>query len=59
VNLSCVRPGLTMAACRAGPACVATPSEPSTLALTIAKRAGVLRVGRAVSGQPQFHRDDR
>jgi hypothetical protein len=37
---------------------VATPSVPSTLALTIAKRAGVEVVGRAVSGSPQVHRPD-
>jgi len=47
---------LAFKAARAGLAYVATPSVPSTLALTIAKRAGVLLVGRAVSGRPQFHR---
>jgi FdhD protein len=47
---------LAFKAARAGLAYVATPSVPSTLALAIAKRAGVLLVGRAVSGHPQFHR---
>ena len=45
-------------AARAGIAWVATPSVPSTLAVAIAKRAGVQLVGRAVSGSPQVHRSD-
>jgi len=34
---------------------VATPSVPSTLALEIGRRAGLLIIGRAVSGSPQLH----
>jgi len=49
---------LAFKAARAGIAWVATPSVPSTLALAIAKRAGVQLVGRAVSGAPQVHRSD-
>jgi FdhD protein len=49
---------LAFKAARAGIAYVATPSVPSTLAVVIARRAGVLLVGRAVSGHPQFHRSD-
>ena len=41
---------------RAGLAWIATPSVPSTLALEIARRAGVTLVGRAVSGTPHVHR---
>jgi len=41
---------------RAGLAWIATPSVPSTLALTIARRAGIVLVGRAVSGTPHYHR---
>ena len=47
---------LAFKAARAGMAWVATPSVPSTLAQAIAARAGVILVGRAVSGQPQVHR---
>jgi FdhD protein len=47
---------LAFKAARAGIAWVATPSVPSTLAVSIAKRAGVQLVGRAVSGSPQVHR---
>ena len=47
---------LAFKAARAGIAWVATPSVPSTLAVAIAKRAGVQLVGRAVSGSPQVHR---
>jgi len=47
---------LAFKAARAGMAWVATPSVPSTLAQAIAARAGVVLVGRAVSGQPQVHR---
>ena len=49
---------LAFKAARAGIAWVATPSVPSTLALAIARRAGVQLVGRAVSGSPQVHRSD-
>jgi FdhD protein len=49
---------LAFKAARAGIVYVATPSVPSTLALAIAKRAGVELVGRAVSGSPQVHRPD-
>jgi FdhD protein len=45
-------------AARAGLAYVATPSVPSTLALTIARRAGLVLVGRAVSGTPHVHRPE-
>jgi len=45
-------------AARAGLAYVATPSVPSTLALTVAQRAGMVLVGRAVSGTPHIHRPD-
>lgn len=47
---------LAFKAARAGIAWVATPSVPSTLAQAIAARAGLILVGRAVSGQPQVHR---
>ena len=40
---------------RAGLAWVATPSVPSTLAVEIARRAGMVLVGRAVSAEPQQH----
>jgi formate dehydrogenase assembly factor FdhD len=43
-------------AARAGLGWVATPSVPSTLALTIAQRSGMVLVGRAVSGTPHVHR---
>jgi formate dehydrogenase assembly factor FdhD len=33
----------------------ATPSVPSTLAIEIARRSGMVLVGRAVSGTPQRH----
>ena len=49
---------LAFKAARAGIAYVATPSVPSTLALAIARRAGIELVGRAVSGSPQVHRPD-
>jgi len=49
---------LAFKAARAGMDWIATPSVPSTLAQTIAARAGVILVGRAVSGQPQVHRSD-
>ena len=46
---------LAFKAARAGLAYVATPSVPSTLAVDIARRSGMILVGRAVSGQPQQH----
>jgi FdhD protein len=49
---------LAFKAQRAGLAYVATPSVPSTLALTIAQRSGMVLVGRAVSGTPHIHRPD-
>ena len=49
---------LAFKAARAGIDWVATPSVPSTLAQAIARRAGVILVGRAVSGHPQVHRSD-
>lgn len=42
-------------AARAGISAVATPSVPSTIAVQIAHAAGMLLVGRAVSGAPQIH----
>src|SRR5205807_2162879 len=42
----------------AGLAWSATPRVPSTLALTIARRAGMILVGRAVSGAPHLHRPE-
>jgi FdhD protein len=47
---------LAFKAARAGLAWVATPSVPSTLADTVARRAGMTLIGRAVSGTPQVHR---
>ena len=49
---------LAYKAARAGLSYVATPSVPSTLALTIARRSGMVLVGRAVSGTPHIHRPD-
>jgi FdhD protein len=46
---------LAFKASRAGLAYVATPSVPSTLAVEIARRSGMVLVGRAVSGSPQLH----
>ena len=46
---------LAFKAARAGLAYVATPSVPSTLAVEIARRSGMILVGRAVSGHPQRH----
>ncbi len=46
---------LAFKAARAGIAYVATPSVPSSLAAQIALRAGMVLVGRAVSGQPHLH----
>lgn len=47
---------LAYKAARAGIAVVATPSVPSTIAVEIARAAGMVLIGRAVSGQPQIHR---
>jgi FdhD protein len=47
---------LAFKASRAGLAWVATPSVPSTLALTIAERSGMTLVGRALSGTPHLHK---
>src|SRR5947199_2225463 len=49
---------LAYKAARAELAYVATPSVPSTLAVTIARRTGIVLVGRAVSGTPHVHRPD-
>jgi FdhD protein len=46
---------LAFKAARAGLSYVATPSVPSTLAVEIARRSGMILVGRAVSGHPQRH----
>lgn len=46
---------LAFKAARAGLIYVATPSVPSTLAVEIARRTGMVLVGRAVSGHPQLH----
>ena len=46
---------LAFKAARAGVVWVATPSVPSTLAVEIARRTGMVLVGRAVSGNPQHH----
>ncbi|MGH7509352.1 MAG: formate dehydrogenase accessory sulfurtransferase FdhD [Gemmatimonadales bacterium] len=46
---------LAFKAARAGLTFVATPSVPSTLAVEIARRSGMVLVGRAVSGHPQHH----
>jgi FdhD protein len=47
---------LAYKAARARVAIVATPSVPSTIAVDIARAAGMMLIGRAVSGQPQIHR---
>jgi FdhD protein len=49
---------LAFKATRAGLSWVATPSVPSTLALTIAQRSGTILIGRAVSGVPHVHRPE-
>ncbi|MBI4502678.1 MAG: formate dehydrogenase accessory sulfurtransferase FdhD [Gemmatimonadetes bacterium] len=46
---------LAFKAARAGLAYVATPSVPSSIAVDIAQRSGMVLVGRAVSGHPQVH----
>jgi len=48
---------LAYKAARAQVAVVATPSVPSTVAVDIARAAGMTLVGRAVSGQPQIWAD--
>ncbi|HSM16981.1 MAG TPA: formate dehydrogenase accessory sulfurtransferase FdhD [Gemmatimonadales bacterium] len=50
---------LAYKAARAGIVYVATPSVPSSLAVEIAERVGMILVGRAVSGQPQLHGANR
>lgn len=40
---------------RAGIVYIATPSVPSTLAVEIARRTGMVLIGRAVSATPQLH----
>jgi FdhD protein len=47
---------LAFKAARAQLALIATPSVPSTIAVDIARAAGMALVGRAVSGHPQHHR---
>ncbi|HEY3220607.1 MAG TPA: formate dehydrogenase accessory sulfurtransferase FdhD [Gemmatimonadales bacterium] len=47
---------LAFKAARAGLSWVATPSVPSTLAVTIADRSGMVLVGRALSGTPHVHK---
>ena len=46
---------LAFKAARAGLGYVATPSVPSSIAVDIARRSGMVLVGRAVSGHPQRH----
>lgn len=46
---------LAAKAARAGIVWVATPSVPSTMAVEIARRSGMVLVGRAVSGSPGIH----
>ena len=46
---------LAYKAARAKVAVIATPSVPSTIAVDIARAAGMLLIGRAVSGAPQRH----
>jgi FdhD protein len=46
---------LAYKAARAKVAIVATPSVPSTIAVDIARAAGMMLIGRAVSGAPQRH----
>ncbi len=43
---------------RAEIAYIATPSVPSSLAVQIAARSGMILIGRAVSGTPHVHRPD-
>jgi FdhD protein len=46
---------LAYKAARARVAIIATPSVPSTIAVDIARAAGMMLIGRAVSGSPQRH----
>jgi FdhD protein len=46
---------LAAKAAKAGVTWIATPSVPSTLAVEIARRSGMVLVGRAVSGSPERH----
>lgn len=46
---------LAAKAARGGITWIATPSVPSTLAVTIGRRTGMTLVGRAVSGSPHLH----
>jgi FdhD protein len=46
---------LAFKAARAGINWVATPSVPSTLAVEIARRSGMVLLGRAVSAEPRLH----
>ena len=46
---------LAFKAARAGITWVATPSVPSTLAVEIARRSGMILLGRAVSAEPRLH----
>lgn len=46
---------LASKAARAGLVWIATPSVPSTLAVELARRTGMLLIGRAVSAQPHPH----
>jgi len=48
---------LAFKAARARISSVATPSIPSTIAVDIAKAARMVLIGRAVSGNPQLHRE--
>ncbi len=50
---------LAFKAARAGLSYVATPSVPSSIAVDIAARSGMVLVGRAVSGHPQIHSPER
>jgi FdhD protein len=48
---------LAYKAARANLSAIATPSVPSSIAVEIARASGMMLVGRAVSGQPQVHRN--
>jgi len=49
---------LAFKAARAGLDWIATPSVPSTVAVSIAQRSGMYLLGRAVSGHPHLHAPD-